>query len=64
MNDLFRNPIAVFIAGLIALWVIFKVLKIFVSLFWIFVIAFVILFVVNERFRATVRMFFRTIFKN
>ncbi|MCC7244638.1 MAG: hypothetical protein IT269_03075 [Saprospiraceae bacterium] len=62
MNDLLKNPIVVFIAGLAALWLAFKLLKIFVSLFWLFALAFVILFFVNSRFRNLVRMFFNNIF--
>jgi hypothetical protein len=63
MNDLLKNPVAVFIAGLILLWLIFKVLKIFIGMFWIFVLAFVILFFVNDRFRRAVRMFLDSIFR-
>ncbi len=61
MNDLMKNPVVVFIAGLAALWLAFKLLKIFVSLFWLFVLAFIILFFVNDRFRRLVRMFFNNI---
>jgi hypothetical protein len=63
MNDLLKNPVAVFIAGLILLWLIFKVLKVFIGMFWIFVLAFVILFFVNDRFRRAVRMFLDSIFR-
>ncbi len=63
MNDLLKNPVAVFVAGLILLWLIFKVLKIFIGMFWIFVLAFVILFFVNDRFRRAVRMFLDSIFR-
>jgi hypothetical protein len=48
---------------LILLWLIFKVLKIFIGMFWIFVLAFVILFFVNDRFRRAVRMFLDSIFR-
>lgn len=64
MNDLMKNPIAVFAAGLLALWLLFKVLKIVIGLFWLFVLAFVVLFVVNGRFRNIVQSFFRSIFRN
>ena len=64
MNDLLKNPFFVFLAGLITLWLVFKALKVFVSLFGLFVLAFVILFVVNARFRSIVQGFFRTIFRN
>lgn len=64
MNDLLKNPFFVFLAGLIALWLVFKVLKIFISFFGLFVLAFIILFIVNERFRSLVQTFFRSLFKN
>ncbi len=57
-----KNPFIAFIAGLLAIWLIFKLLKVFLSLFWLFVLAFVILFVINERFRDTVQAFFRGLF--
>lgn len=63
MNDLLKNPFFVFLAGLITLWLVFKVLKIFISFFGLFVLAFVILFVVNDRFRGIVQTFFRSIFR-
>ena len=64
MNDLIKNPFFVFLAGLIALWLVFKVLKVFISLFGLIVLAFVVLCVVNARFRALVQNFFSTIFRN
>jgi hypothetical protein len=63
MNDLLKNPFFVFLAGLIGLWLVFKLLKVFVSLFGLFVFAFVILFVVNERFRSLVTTFFKSLFR-
>ena len=62
IRELIKNPFIAFIAGLLAIWVIFKLLKIFLSLSWLFVLAFVILFVINERFRNTVQAFFRGLF--
>lgn len=62
MNDLFKNPFFAFIAGLLALWLIFYLLKFTINFFWIFVLAFVIMFVTNERFRNTVKTFFNSIF--
>lgn len=64
MNDLLKNPFFVFLAGLIALWLVFKVLKVFISFFGLFVLAFIILFIVNERFRSLVQTFFRSLFKS
>ena len=57
-----KNPFIAFVAGLLAIWLILKLLKIFLSLSWLFVLAFVILFVINERFRDTVQAFFRGLF--
>ena len=62
MNDLLKNPFIVFIAGLLALWLIFKLLNVFLGVFWLFVLAFVVLFFVNTRFRNLVRTFFNTVF--
>ncbi len=64
MNDLLKNPFFVFLAGLIVLWLVFKVLQVFISLFGLFVLAFVVLFILNARFRNIVQSFFRTIFRN
>lgn len=64
MNDALKNPFLVFIAGLLAIWLAFKVLKIVASLAWVVVLAFVILFIVNPRFRGIVQRFFAGIFNN
>lgn len=63
MNDLLKNPVAVFLAGLLLLWLVFKLLKVMISVFWVFVLAFVILFFINDRFRRAVRMFLGSIFR-
>mgnify|MGYP000881566483 CR=1 FL=1 len=62
MNDLHKNPILAFLAGLLALWLIYFVLKLTISLFWVFVLAFVVLYFINDRFRRSVRMFFNSLF--
>ncbi len=62
MNDVLKNPIAVFIAGLLFLWLAFKVLKIVVNEFWIVVLAFILLFFLNERFRRAMQAFFSRLF--
>lgn len=64
MNDLLKKPFFVFLAGLIALWLGFKVLKVFIGLSWLFVLAFIILFAVNDRFRTVVTNFFKTLFRS
>ncbi len=64
MNDALKNPFLLFIAGLLAIWLVFKILKVFISLGWIFILAFVILFIVNPRFREIVQHFFANIFKS
>lgn len=63
MNDLIKDPVAAFIAGLVILWLVFKVLTGLLSYFWIFVLAFIILYFVNDRFRRAVRMFLSNIFR-
>lgn len=62
-NDLLKNPFFAFVAGLLILWLAFKILKVVMSLFWIFVLAFIILYFVNDRFRRAVRMFLGSIFR-
>ncbi|MCB0523633.1 MAG: hypothetical protein H6576_01910 [Lewinellaceae bacterium] len=62
MNDLLKNPIIVFFAGLLALWLVFKLLNIVLGMFWLFVLAFVVLFIVNDRFRNLIKSFFNSIF--
>ena len=63
MRDLLKNPFFVFLAGLIALWLIFNLLKIVIGSFGLIVFAFVVLFAVNERFRNEVQRFFRSVFR-
>ncbi len=58
MNDSLKNSIAVFVAGLLFLWLLLKVLRVVVSEFWIVVLAFVLLFILNERFRRAIQAFF------
>ena len=62
MNDILKNPVALFFAGILALWLIFKLVKVFLSLFWIVVIVFIVLFIVNDRFRTAIRMIFDGLF--
>lgn len=62
MNDLLKNPVIAFLAGLLALWLIYFVLKLTIGLFWVFVLAFVVLYFINERFRRTVRAFLNSLF--
>lgn len=62
MNDLLKNPIIAFFAGLLTLWLIYFLLKLTISLFWVFVLAFVVLYFINERFRRSVRVFFDSLF--
>ncbi len=64
MNDLLKNPFFVFIAGLLGLWLAFKLLNVIVGLFGLFVLAFVILFIVNARFRSLIQTFFRSVFRS
>ncbi|MBL7782244.1 MAG: hypothetical protein JNM22_13560 [Saprospiraceae bacterium] len=62
MNDLIKNPIVAFLAGLLVLWLVFYSLKVVISLFWVFVLAFIVLYFVNDRFRRAVRIFLNSIF--
>jgi hypothetical protein len=62
IRELMKNPFFVFVAGLLAIWVIFTLLKTFLSLSWLFVLGFIVLFIINERFRDTVQAFFKGLF--
>ena len=62
MNDLIKNPIIAFFAGLLALWLIYFFLKLTIGLFWLLPLAFIILYVTNSSFRRSVRMFFSNLF--
>lgn len=63
MNDLIKNPIVVFIAGFIALWLLFAFLKVVVNLFWLILLVFVILYFVNPRFKSIVTRIINIILK-
>ncbi|HNL38133.1 MAG: hypothetical protein U0U46_00565 [Saprospiraceae bacterium] len=57
-----KNPLVVFAAGLLVLWLIYYLLKLTIGFFWIIVLAFIVLFFVNNRFRRSVRAFLNGIF--
>ncbi len=61
-NNALKNPLVVFAAGLLILWLIYYLLKLTIGFFWIIVLAFVVLFFVNDRFRRSVRAFLNGIF--
>jgi hypothetical protein len=63
MNDLLKNPIATFLLGLLGLWLLFYFLKVVVNLFWLFLLAFIVLYFLNARFRRVVRNLLSSIFK-
>lgn len=63
MNDLIKNPVIAFFAGLLALWLIYFLLRLTIGLFWILPLAFVILYFTNSGFRRSVRTFFNNLFK-
>jgi hypothetical protein len=62
MNDLLKNPFLVFVAGLLALYLVFAALKVFISFSGLIFLAFVALFIFNSRFRGIVRGFLNGIF--
>lgn len=63
LKDLMKNPFTAALTILVALFVIWFVLRLAVSLFWIIVLAAVVLYFVNDRFRDSLNRIFRTIFK-
>ena len=62
MNELIKNPVIAFFAGLLALWLIYFLLRLTIGLFWLLPLAFVILYFTNSGFRRSVRMFFNNLF--
>ena len=50
-DNALKNPLVVFAAGLLVLWLIYYLLKLTIGFFWIIVLAFIVLFFVNNRFR-------------
>jgi hypothetical protein len=63
MNDMLKNPFVLLIAGILALWLIFKLLKVFLSLFWVILLVFVVMFIFNERFRNAIQSIFSSLFR-
>lgn len=63
MNDALKNPFIVFIAGLIGIWLLFKVLKIVVNMGGVIMIVFVLMFIFHPPFRVKVQQFLAGIFK-
>lgn len=64
MNELLKNPFFVFLVALVVLWLAFKLLKVFIGFFGLFVLAFVVLFLFNARFRRLTQTFLKKIFRN
>jgi hypothetical protein len=63
MNDALKNPFLLLIAGVLAIWLAFKVLKVFLNLFWVIVLVFVVMFIFNERFRTAIQSIFNSLFR-
>lgn len=61
-DNALKNPLVVFAAGLLVLWLIYYLLKLTIGFFWIIVLAFIVLFFVNNRFRRSVRAFLNGVF--
>ena len=62
MNELFKNPIIGLVAGLLALWLLYSLLRLTIGLFWLLPLAFIILYFTNSGFRRSVRVFFNNLF--
>ena len=62
MNELFKNPIIGLVAGLLALWLLYSLLRLTIGLFWLLPLAFIILYFTNSGFRSSVRVFFNNLF--
>lgn len=62
MNETLRNPLVLFLAMLLALWLAVKLLKIALSLWWLIAVVLIVAFIVDPRFRSRVQRFFNSIF--
>jgi len=58
-----KNPFTAVLVIIVALFVIWFVLKIAVSLFWVFVLAAIVLYFVNDRFKNSINRIFRSLTK-
>jgi hypothetical protein len=63
MNDALKNPIILLVAAVLAIWLILKVLKVVLNLGGIIIVAFILMFILNERFRNIVRGLFQRLTK-
>lgn len=63
LNDLMKNPITAALVILLALLAVWFVLKLAVSLFWILVLAVIVLYFVNPSFKKQLTRLFRAVFK-
>jgi|GEM_PF-1015276 len=63
LKDLMKNPFTAVLVIIVALFVIWFVLKIAVSLFWVFVLAAIVLYFVNDRFKNSINRIFRSLTK-
>jgi ABC-type multidrug transport system fused ATPase/permease subunit len=63
MNEALKNPILLLVAAVLAIWLILKVLKVVLNLGGIIIIAFILMFILNERFRNIVRALFQRLTK-
>jgi hypothetical protein len=63
LNDLMKNPFTAVLVIILALVAVWLVLKLAVSLFWILVLAVIVLYFVNPSFKNQLTRLFRAIFK-
>lgn len=63
MNDALKNPIILLVAAVLVIWLILKVLKVVLNFGGIIIIAFILMFILNERFRNMVRGLFQRLTK-
>lgn len=64
MNDLLKNPLILFVAMLLAVWLLIKLLKLALWMSGPIILILVLAFVLNGDFRRSVRSFFNGIFNN
>lgn len=63
LKDLMKNPYTAALVIVLALLLVWFVLKLAVSLFWILVAAAVVLYFVNPSFKQQITRLFKAIFK-
>jgi hypothetical protein len=63
MNKPLDNPVVLLIVGILALFILSRLLRFFLAIFWIIPLGFIIAFAVSPSFREDTRRFFDRVLK-